>query len=118
MNIYWKILIGVVVLYYGYVLWVLKFKKKNKIKKDSKKHSYLHNNHIFANNSSDEQTDLGDILDQVAEETENNSKLLDAFKKGSSDEDDSNSLTRKKHEKLKIIRSNDSVDENSTDPEP
>ena len=77
----------------------------------------MHNNDIFVNNSSFEQTDLGDILDQVADETENNSKLLDAFKKGSSDEDDINSLTLKKHENLKVIRSKDSVDDKSTDSE-
>ncbi|RKN83477.1 hypothetical protein D7Z94_06575 [Ulvibacterium marinum] len=117
MNFYWKILIGLVVLYYGYVFWVLKIKKEPKVKKDASNESYLQNNDIFVNNTSFEQTDLEDILDQVVEDTENNSKLLDAFKKGSSDEDDINSLTRKKHEKLKVIRSKDSVDDKPTDSE-
>ncbi|PKA97803.1 hypothetical protein B0O79_1473 [Flavobacteriaceae bacterium MAR_2009_75] len=117
MNLYWKLLIGAVVLYYGYIFWVLKIKKNPKVKKDLENDSYLQKKDIFVNNTSFEQTDLGDILDQVVEETENNSKLLDAFKKGSSDEDDINSLTRKKHEKLKVIRSKDSVDDDSTDSE-
>ncbi|WP_133067258.1 hypothetical protein [Flagellimonas pacifica] len=68
----------------------------------------------LANNSFNEQTDLEAILNQV-DEAENNSKLLDAFKKGSSNEDDSNSLTHKKHEKLKIIRDDGAVDKNETD---
>jgi hypothetical protein len=117
LNLYWKLLIGAIVLYYGYIFWVLKIKKNPKVKKDSENDSYLQKKDIFVNNTSFEQTDLGDILDQVVEETENNSKLLDAFKKGSSDEDDINSLTRKKHEKLKVIRSKDSVDDDSTDSE-
>lgn len=104
-------------LYYGYVFWVLKIKKTFKTKKDSENDSYLQNNDIFVNNTSFEQSDLGDILNQVATDTENNSKLLDAFNKGSSDADDINSLTHKKHEKLKIIRSTDSVDNDSTDSE-
>ena len=110
-------MIGAIVLYYGYVLWILKIKKDPKGKKVPENVSYLQNNDIFVNNTSLEQTDLGDILDQVVEETENNSKLLDAFKKGSSDEDDINSLTHRKHEKLKVIRSKDSVDDEPTDPE-
>ena len=104
-------------LYYGYVFWVLKIKKTSKAKKDLENDSYLQNNDIFVNNTSFEQSDLGDILDQVAADTENNSKLLDAFNKGSSDADDINSLTHKKHEKLKVIRSKDSVDNDATDSE-
>lgn len=117
MNSYWIILIGAALLYYGYVYWVLKIKKTPEAKKDSENDSYLQNNDIFVNNTSFEQSDLGDILDQVVEDTENNSKLLDAFNKGSSDADDINSLTRRKHEKLKVIRSKDSVDDEPTDPE-
>lgn len=117
LNFYWKLLIGAALLYYGYVFWVLKIKKDPKTKKDVKNDSYLQNNDIFVNETSFEQSDLGDILDQVVTETENNSKLLDAFEKGSSDADDINSLTRKKHEKLKIIRSKDSVDDDATDSE-
>ncbi len=117
LNFYWKLLIGAALLYYGYVFWVLKIKKDPKTKKDVENDSYLQNNDIFVNETSFEQSDLGDILDQVVTETENNSKLLDAFEKGSSDADDINSLTRKKHEKLKIIRSKDSVDDDATDSE-
>lgn len=101
-------------LYYGYVYWVLKIKKDPKAKKDSENESYLQNNDIFVNNSSNEQIDLEDILNQV-DEAENNSKLLDAFKKGSSDEDDSYSLTQKKHETLKIIRNKGEADSKETD---
>ncbi len=101
-------------LYYGYVFWVLKFKKPKKSKKVSKKLDYLQLNTNLVNNSLDEQTDLEDILDHV-DEAENNSKLLDAFKKGSSNEDDSNSLTRKKHEKLKIIRNKGETDSDESD---
>lgn len=117
LNFFWILIIGAALLYYGYVYWVLKIKKDQKVKKDSENGSYLQNNYIFVDNTSFEQSDLGDILNQVAEETENNSKLLDAFKKGSSDADDINSLTHKKHEKLKVIRSKDSVDDEPTDPE-
>ena len=117
MNFYWKLFIGAALLYYGYVFWVLKIKKDPKTKKDVKNDSYLQNNDIFVNETSFEQTDLGDILDQVVAETENNSKLLDAFEKGSSDADDINSLTHRKHEKLKVIRSRDSVDDDATDSE-
>lgn len=117
MNFYWKLLIGAALLYYGYVFWVLKVKKDPKTKKDEENDSYLQNNDIFVNETSFEQSDLEDILDQVVAETENNSKLLDAFEKGSSDADDINSLTRKKHEKLKVIRSKDSVDDDATDSE-
>lgn len=115
MNIYWYILIGLALLYYGYVYRVLSRKKKSADKKDFEKLDNLQNNHIFANNSSNEQTDFEAVLSQV-DEVENNPKLLEAFEKGSSDEDD-NSLTLKKHEKLKVIRSKDSVEDDSTNSE-
>jgi hypothetical protein len=41
---------------------------------------------------------------------EDTSKLLEAFREGSF-EDDSNSITRKKHEKLKVIRNKDTANE-------
>lgn len=87
------------------------------MKNNSDKIDNLQNNHIFANNTSDEQnTDLEAILSQV-DEVENNAKLLDAFEKDSSDEDDINSLTLKKHEKLKVIRNKDSVEDDSKNSE-
>jgi hypothetical protein len=86
---------------------VLFSKKKSKKKKDSKKLAYLHINNKFVNKSNNEQTELGAVLNQITE-VENTSKLLEAFKEGSLD-DDTNSLTRKKHEKLKIIRNRDTA---------
>ena len=112
LSIYWKILIGLVILYYGYVFVVLKFKKKkNSEKKPEKLVNYQINTNLV-NNSFNEQSDLEAILNQV-DEAENNSKLLDAFTSGSSSED-SNSLTRKKHEKLKIIREDGEMDPEET----
>jgi len=94
---------------------VLLFWKGPKKKKDSKKLAYLHLNDKFVNKSYNEQTDSGAVLNQITE-VENTSKLLEAFKEGSLD-DISNSLTRKKHEKFKVIRNTDSDDENAPDPE-
>lgn len=115
MSIYWYILIGFALIYYGYVTWVLKFKKKTKTKKKSKKLAYLHLNNKFVSNSDNEQTDLGAVLNQITE-VEDTSKLLEAFKEGSLEED-SNSLTRKKHEKLKVIRNEDTAEKNGPDSE-
>ena len=72
-------------------------------------------NNIFVNNSDIEQTDSGAVLDQITE-VENASKLLEVFEKGSLEED-SNSLTRKKHEKLKVIRNKDRAEEKEPDSE-
>lgn len=115
MNIYWQIAIGLVILYYGYILWVLKFKKKSDSKKIAKNIDYNKINTNLVNNSPKKQSELEAILSQV-EEVENNSKLLDAFKSGS-EGDTSKSLTRKKNERLKIIRDEGDVDpsENDTD---
>lgn len=115
MSPYWYILIGLALIYYGYVAWVLLFTKKSKKKKSSKKLAYLHLNNNFVDKSDNEQTDLGAVLDQITE-VEDTSKLLEAFKEGSLD-DDSNSLTRKKHEKLKVIRNKDTANEEEADPE-
>jgi cbb3-type cytochrome oxidase subunit 3 len=108
-------LIGLALIYYGYVAWVLLKKKRTSNKKDSEKLAYLHLNNKFVNKSNNEQTDLGAVLDQI-DEVEDTSKLLEAFKEGSLD-DDSNSLTRKKHEKLKIIRNTDMAEDDPPDSE-
>ncbi|UWX54318.1 hypothetical protein NYZ99_15370 [Maribacter litopenaei] len=71
-------------------------------------------NNIFVNNSDNKNTDLEAILNQV-KEVEDHSKLLDAFKKESSEEA-SYSLTLKKNEKLKIVR-DDSSSDPSDDPQ-
>ena len=115
MSNYWYILIGLALIYYGYVAWVLLVKKRTSKKKDLEKLDYLQINNKFVNKSNNEQTDLGAVLDQI-DEVEDTSKLLEAFKEGSLD-DDSNSLTRKKHEKLKIIRNKDKVEEDPPDSE-
>lgn len=115
MSNYWYILIGLALIYYGYVAWVLLVKKRTSKKKDLEKLAYLQINNKFVNKSNNEQTDLGAVLDQI-DEVEDTSKLLEAFKEGSLD-DDSNSLTRKKHEKLKIIRNKDKVEKDPPDSE-
>lgn len=119
MNSNWHILlyifIGLALVWYGYVMWVLFFVKKSKTKKDNKKLAYLHLNTKFVNKSNNEQTDLRAVLDRIGE-VEDTSKLLEAFKEGSLD-DDTNSLIRKKHEKLKVIRNRDTEGENPPDPE-
>lgn len=115
MSNYWYILIGLALIYYGYVSWVLLKKKNTKRKKDSEKLAYLQLNNKFVDISNNEQTDLGAVLDQI-DEVEDTSKLLEAFKEGSLD-DDSNSLTRKKHEKLKVIRNKGKAEEDSPDSE-
>lgn len=115
MSIYWYILIGLALIYYAYIIWVLKFKKRTKTKKNSKKLAYLRLNNKFVNNSDNEQTDLGAVLNQITE-VEETSKLLEAFKEGSLEEY-SNSLTRKKHEKLKVIRNEDTAKKNGPDSE-
>ena len=109
------IFIGLAIVWYGYIMWVLFFVKKSKIKKDSNKLVNLHLNTNFVKESNNEQTDLGAVLDQITE-VEDTSKLLEAFKEGSSD-DSSNSITRKKHEKLKVIR-DDTPSEEKPNPEP
>lgn len=115
MSLFWKILLGVVAAYYLYVVWVLVQKKKVKTKKNTKKDKYLQINGNFVNNTPDEQVDLKTILSQT-DEVENNSKLLEAFKKSSKGEDiNVNSLTRKKDEKFKIIRGKDSADKTNSD---
>ncbi|MBC7000358.1 hypothetical protein [Cytophaga sp. FL35] len=115
MSNYWYILIGLAFIYYGYVARVLLNKKRTSKKKDSEKLAYLHINNKFVDKSNNEQTDLGAVLDQI-DEVEDTSKLLEAFKEGSLD-DDSNSLTRKKHEKLKIIRNKDMAEKDPPDSE-
>lgn len=115
MSTYWYIAIGFSLVCLGYVLWVLLFWKGPKNKKVSKKLAYLRLNNKFVNKSYNEQTDSGAVLDQI-NEVESTSKLLEAFKEGSLD-DDSNSLTRKKHEKFKVIRNTDPADKNAPDPE-
>ena len=115
MSNFGYIAIGISLVCLGYVLWVLLFWKGPKNKKDTKKLSYLRLNDNFVNKSDNEQTDSGAVLDQI-NEVENTSKLLEAFKEGSLD-DVSNSLTRKKHEKFKVIRNTDPADKNAPDPE-
>jgi len=111
---YWYILIGLALVYYGYVLWVLFSKRKTKKKKDKQKLAYLHINDKFVYKSNSEHAELGAVLNQITE-VENTSKLLEAFKEGSLD-DDTNSLTRKKHEKLKVIRNRDTAEDNPPNP--
>lgn len=115
MSTYWYILIGLALIYYGYVLWVLKSNKKKVKKKKSNKFAYLRLNDKFVNKSNNEHTELGAVLDQISE-VEDTSRLLEAFKEGPLD-DGSNSLTRKKHEKLKVIRNRDVADKETPDPE-
>ncbi len=115
MSTYWYILIGLALVYYGYVLWVLKSDKQRIKNKKSKKLAYLQLNNKFVNKSNNEQTELGAVLDQISE-VEDTSKLLEAFKEGSLD-DGTNSLTRKKHEKLKVIRNGDTTEKETPDPE-
>jgi len=113
LNSNWHIILyiigGLAVLWYGYVLWVLFNDKKTKSKKHSKIFAYLRLNNKFAFKSNDGQTDLEAVLNQMSE-VEDTSELLEAFKEGSSD-DDSNSITRKKHEKLKVIRDEEPSEE-------
>jgi len=115
LSSYWYILIGLGIIWYAYVMWVLYFSRKNKSKKNSKIFANLRLNNIFAYKSTDKQTDLKAVLDQITE-VEDTSRLLEAFKEGSS-EDSSNSITRKTHEKLKVIR-DDSPSEEKPNPEP
>jgi hypothetical protein len=90
-------------------MWVLLSKKSTKTKKHSKKLDYLRLNDNFVYKSDNDKTDLNAVLDQI-NEVEDTSKLLEAFREGSF-EDDSNSITRKKHEKLKVIRNKDTANE-------
>ncbi|HEA23648.1 MAG TPA: hypothetical protein ENH87_22425 [Pricia antarctica] len=113
-NIIWYILGGLALTWYGYVMWVLYFNKNPRTKKKSKILAYLRLNHIFAYKSSNEDADLGAVLNRM-DEVEDASKLLEAFKEGSSD-DSSNSITRKNHEKLKVIRNADTAGENPPHP--
>ena len=113
-DIIWYILGGLALVWYGYVIWALYINKKTITNKKSKIFAYLRLNHIFACKSSNEDADLGAVLNRI-DEVEDASKLLEAFKEGSSD-DSSNSITRKNHEKLKIIRNADTAGENSPHP--
>ncbi|HEA23103.1 MAG TPA: hypothetical protein ENH87_19615 [Pricia antarctica] len=113
-NIIWYILGGLILVWYGYVILVLVFNKKPKNKKESKILAYLRLNHIFAYKSTDDDSDLGAVLNRI-DEVEDASKLLEAFKEGSSD-DSSNSITRKNHEKLKVIRNADTSGEDPPHP--
>lgn len=107
---------GVTAIYYVYVAWLLLAKRKPESKKNQKNYDYLYLNNKFVNNSLEEQADLETILSR-ADEVENNSKLLEAFKnKGASNEKSNNSLTRTENEKFKIIRNGDVTDK--TDPGP
>jgi len=115
LNILWSILIIFIAIYYVYVAWVLFSEKKSKSKKNKNNDNYLQINDSFVNESQFEQTDLETILNQTVDEVENNSKLLEAFKKGSKSEDLTNSLTRKKDEKFKVIRNKDVTKENDSD---
>ncbi|NKI27879.1 hypothetical protein HCG49_15050 [Arenibacter sp. 6A1] len=65
-------------------------------------------NDKFAYNSEDDPTNVDAVLNQL-NEAENASKLLEAFRKGSFEEN-SNSLTHKKHEKLTVIRTRKSAE--------
>ena len=53
---------------------------------------------------------------QKRKKNQKNLLILEAFKEGSL-EDDSNSITRKKHEKLKVIRNEDTAEKNGPDSE-
>jgi hypothetical protein len=97
------------------VAWLLLVKKNPENKKNQKNDCYLYLNNKFVNNSQEEQADLETILSQV-DEVENNSKLLEAFKKkGASSETLNNSLTRTENEKFKIIRNRDATDKTHPD---
>ena len=120
MNNFWKILLIIFTIYYLYVIWVLlsgKNTKSKEIKKIKKNEGYLQINDNFVNESQNEQAiDLETILNQV-DEVENNSALLEAFKKSSQRDDLNNSLTRKNDETFKVIRNKDSANKKDSDSE-
>ena len=103
LNTFWIVIFVVVGLYYVYVIGVMITGKKQKVKKDENNDNNLQINDNFVNNTSHEHNDLDAILNQV-EKSEKNSALLEAFKSGSKDVDNINSLTQKKDETFKIIR--------------
>ena len=115
MNIFWTIILITFAIYYLYATWVLISGKKSKSKKIKNNDSYLQINDNFVNESHYEQTDLEAILNQTVEDVENNSKLLEAFKKGSKSDNLNNSLTRKKDEKFKVIRNKVSAKKNDSE---
>lgn len=115
LNTFWTILLILIAIYYLYVVWILWSEKKSKRKKIKNNDSYLQINDNFVNESQFEQTDLETILNQTVDEVENNSKLLEAFKKGSKSADLNNSLTRKKDEKFKVIRNKDVTKKDDSD---
>jgi len=112
----WITLLSLTGVYYVYVLGVLLSKKKDNKIKDDKNDAYLQINSKFVNDSlsEHEKTDLETILSQV-DEVENNSELLEVFKKGSTSEKNTYSLTHEKNEKFKIIRSEDSANKKDSD---
>ena len=117
LNNFWKILLIIFAIYYLYVIWVLLSGKKTKSKEIKKNESYLQINDNFVNESQNEQViDLETILSQV-DEVENNSALLEAFKKSSQRDDLNNSLTRKNDETFKVIRNKDSANKKDSDSE-
>lgn len=72
----------------------------------------MQNSNIFVNNSSFEDLDMDNLLNQV-DENVSSSKLLDVF--GTS-EKDSESLIPKKNEKLKVIRNADPPEKGEGQP--
>lgn len=66
-------------------------------------------NDKFVYNSNIDPANVDAVLNQL-NEVEDASKLLEAFRKGSFEED-SNSLTHRKHEKLTVIRTRKSAGE-------
>lgn len=104
-NIYWYIIIAIVVVYYSYILFILYKNKKNKnVEK-------LQKNTNFVNNSTFNESSFKSILDEMEDEIEHHT-LLDEF--NSSDvEGNINPLTQK-NEIFKVIKN----DENSVDKKP
>ena len=108
LSTFWIVTFVIIGVYYLYIIYAIVSGKSPSEKKHRKNNDKLHINDIFANKAYSEQDDLDAILNQV-EESEKNSKLLEAFKLGSNSANN-NSLTHKKDETFKIIR-------NSTDKE-
>jgi len=110
-HIVWLTIGALCILWYIVVFTIL---KKNKSKKNLDSLSNVQNSNIFVNNSSFEDLDMDQLLNQV-DENENSSELLDIF--GTS-EKDTESLIPKKNEKLKVIRNVDLPKKEEGQPPP
>ncbi|WP_157378252.1 hypothetical protein [Arenibacter latericius] len=113
MSITWYIFIALSLLWYGYLIWLFVIKNDDTSKKQLKNIDNLHINSKLVYNSENDPTNVDAVLNQL-HEAEDASELLEAFRKGSLEED-SNSLTHRKHEKLTIIRTRKSAGKSPPD---